>query len=273
MEDIRQSKLWQRYLVVKKCGVVEVPSADGKHKLQAIILPLGMLGLNFLKLQRAEYDPNWQELKRIRRKNWVVSSIIEPARIEDGENYKKAGYRLSNFPYLATKTVVVDLRKTEKMLWKGLSENSKRLINKNKSAKIKEVRPEEFLEYWKKSAKIWTLKLEELEGLKQSLGKKASFRLCLVDGVCHSGLIIVESTDTANYFHTFTTDEGRFSGAHFFLVWKTILEAKRKGLSFYDFEGIYDPRWPQKKWKGFTEFKKKFGGEVITFPGCFHRWL
>jgi len=83
----------------------------------------------------------------------------------------------------------------------------------------------------------------------------------------------LKTKDTANYYHTWTSKHGRVSGAHYKLVWDSILQAKKEGLMFYDFEGIYDSRWPQKKWKGFTEFKKKFGGEVVQFPGSYFRWL
>ncbi len=273
MEDLRQNSLWKTFCESKGLRVEELPSQDGKHTLKAIIIPLGMVGTSFLKLQRSEYDPNWEELKRIRRKNWSVTSIIEPIKIEDPERYKKEGYKQSNFPYLAAKTVIIDLTKSETVLWKNLSENTKRLVKKNEDVKIKRVEPEIFLDYWKKSAKIWTMSLKELNDLKKILKDKVSFLLCYKNNICQSGLLIAETTDMANYLHTFTTAEGRVSGAHYKLVWESILEAKRRGLTHYDFEGIFDPRWPQKKWKGFTEFKQKFGGKVVEFPGCFSRWL
>ncbi len=273
MQDLRQNNLWKKYCETKGWKVFTIPSADGKHKMQGIIFSIGMFGLNFLKLQRSKYDPDWKELAQIRHKNWVVSSIIEPLSIESSKNYREAGYRRSNFPYLATKTIIIDITKKEDVLWRNLSENTRRLINKNKEVTIKTIKPDTFLEYWKKSAKIWTLNITELENIKRLMKSRARFLLCLKNGVCHSGLLILESKDTANYFHTFTTAVGRQSGAHYKLVWESILEAKRRGMSFYDFEGIFDQRWPQKRWLGFTEFKKKFGGSELEFPGCFHRWL
>ena len=35
-----------------------------------------------------------------------------------------------------------------------------------------------------------------------------------------------------------------------------------------DLDGIYDPRFPSflAKWGGFSHFKEKFGGEVVTYP-------
>jgi lipid II:glycine glycyltransferase (peptidoglycan interpeptide bridge formation enzyme) len=273
MQDIRQSKAWKVYAENRDWRMVEVPAADGKNKMQASIVPLGMLGLNFLKLQRSNYDPDWTELKKIKRKNWVVSSIIEPVKIENPENYKRAGYRLSNFPYLATKSIIIDLRLSEKKLWKNLSENTRRLIKKNSTCVVRKVKPEVFLVEWKKFSKIWTIKLPELVGLKKKMKDKVSFLLCYKDSVCQSGILVIESKDMCNYYQSFTTDAGRVTGSHFFLVWQTMLAAKKKGLNFFDFEGIFDSRWPQKRWIGFTGFKNKFGGKVFTYPGSYSRWL
>jgi lipid II:glycine glycyltransferase (peptidoglycan interpeptide bridge formation enzyme) len=41
------------------------------------------------------------------------------------------------------------------------------------------------------------------------------------------------------------------------------------GCKIFDFEGIYDSRFPIKSWLGFTHFKKQFGGNEIAYPGCY----
>ncbi len=273
VEDLRQSKSWREYCTTKGWRVVDIPSQKRGLFIQAIVLPLAFFGLSFLKLQRSKEEPDWQEFAKIRRKNRVISSIIEPLPGTNTRSYKRWGYKLSKFPYLATKTIVVDLTKSEKELWKNLSENTRRLIQKNKEIKVKKVKPLVFLKIWKKYSKIWTLTEKEIVSLKEKLGKKVTFYLCYKQGKCQSGILLLRTRDMANYYHSFTTSGGRRTGAHFALVWKTFLEAKNEGLKHYDFEGIYDIRWPQKKWIGFTEFKKKFGGKEISFPGCFHRWF
>jgi hypothetical protein len=273
MIDIRQSVLWKIFADIKGWKTEQLKSADGKDKLQALIIPLGIFGLNMLKLQRSEKDPDWTELKKIIRRNRVATSILEPIKIESSEQYKKNRFYLSNFPYLATKSVVVDLTPGEKVLWRNLSENTKRIIKKNNEVEIKEVSPAIFLENWKRSSKIWTLKLPELEEIKRKMKDKSLFLLSFKKGVCQSGILLMLTKDTANYYHSFTSEEGRISGAHFKLVWEVMLLAKKRDKKYLDLEGTYDPRWPQKKWIGFTQFKKKFGGTEITYPGCFHRWF
>ncbi|OGD82856.1 hypothetical protein A2572_02020 [Candidatus Collierbacteria bacterium RIFOXYD1_FULL_40_9] len=272
VQDIRQNQLWLAYCKTKGYKILSIPTKSTKT-IWGIAIPIGFFGLKMLKIQRAVVDPDWLELKRIKRVNRVVSTIIEPQKINSRNNYKKWGYRLSNFPYLATKTVVVDLKQTEKDLWHKLSENSKRLVKKNEKLKIREVSGEEFLELWKPNSKIWTMKLIEMEEIKKVLGDKSKYLVSYLGDEPQSGIILIETNNTAYYLHSFTTKEGRKTGAHFKMVWEVLVEEKKRGMSFFDFEGIYDKRWPQKKWLGFTEFKKKFGGKTITFPGCFHRWF
>jgi lipid II:glycine glycyltransferase (peptidoglycan interpeptide bridge formation enzyme) len=50
-------------------------------------------------------------------------------------------------------------------------------------------------------------------------------------------------------------------------------EAKKRGSLVWDFEGIFDQRFPNKDILGYTHFKKSFGGKEIEFPGAFTKWF
>lgn len=252
---------------------VKIKAADGRHSMQAFILRLHWWPVSMMKLQRSNYDPDFNDLKRIKRKYRVVTSIIEPQRIENYQAYKKAGYHQTRFPYLALSTYIVDLTKSKNEIWKGLSDNARRLINKNSDTVIEEVLPEKFCNLWKKSSKVWIMNAKEVADLIKSFNGKVRLVVSRIGSEYQSGLMVIYSKDTANYYMTWTSEEGRKSGAHYKLVWEELLKAKRKGLKFFDFEGVFDPRWPQKKWVGFTEFKRRFGGALVHFPGAFSRWL
>lgn len=272
MEDLRQTTGWKGYLTDKGWEVVSLMAEDGFHSMNAFIVPLGLFGLKMMKIQRSLYDPNWKELKKIKRRYKVVSSVIEPLRVQDSLGYKMAGYRLSMVPYLATKTYIVDLTQTETQLWKNLSENARRQIGKNKNTLIEEIDIDSFYKLWKINSKIWTMKTQELASVLKRFGGKAKLIVSRTGEACHSGLLVMHTADMANYYQTWTSEEGRVSGAHYKLVWEEMLRAKREGLKFFDLEGIFDVRWPQKRWRGFTEFKRRFGGQETTFPGSFFRW-
>ncbi|PIP86227.1 hypothetical protein COT86_01970 [Candidatus Collierbacteria bacterium CG10_big_fil_rev_8_21_14_0_10_43_36] len=273
MEDIRQTEGWAGYLRDKEWKVVSVPSEDKKHKMNAFIIPLGLFGMTMMKLQRSRYDPNWTKLKKIKRNFKVVSSIIEPIRVQDKLGFKMAGYKLSRFPYLATNTFIVDLTKSELVLWNNLSENARRQVKKNKDILIEECVQKRFFELWKKNSKVWTMKEKELCSLIKRFKGQARLVVSRTGNIYHSGLLIIYSADCANYYQTWTSNQGRISGAHYKLVWEEILRAKSSGIKFFDLEGIFDERWPQKRWLGFTEFKRRFGGGLVSFPGSYFRWL
>lgn len=47
------------------------------------------------------------------------------------------------------------------------------------------------------------------------------------------------------------------------VVWASILEAKRRGMKYFDFWGIASDDNPKNSWAGFTRFKKGFGGYLF----------
>ncbi len=273
MEDIRQTRGWAGYLRDKGWKVISVKAADGVHHMNMFVIPLKLLGLTMMKLQRSEYDPDWEDLRIKKRRNKVVSSVIEPLRIQDRLGYKMAGYKLSKLPYLATSTYILELTQSEEKLWKELSENARRQILKSKEVVIEECEPELFFNLWKKNSKVWTMKKSELMSLLKRFEGSARLVVSRSGMVYHSGLLIIDSKDCANYYQTWTSMEGRISGAHYKLVWEEIIRAKKAKLKWFDLEGVFDERWPQKRWRGFTEFKRRFGGKLIRFPGSFFRWF
>lgn len=273
MEDIRQNVAWGGHLKYHHWKTIRIKAADGKHSMQAFILRLGWWPFTMMKIQRSSFDPDFRELKRIKRKYWVANSVIEPQRVQDPEAYKRAGYYITRFPYLAMSTYINDLTKSEREIWSGLSENAKRLIKKNEKVTVEEVPSKKFCDLWKKSSKIWIMQPVEVENLLKSFKGDARLVVSRTGDVYHSGLMVIYSKDTANYYMTWTSEAGRKSGAHYKLVWEEMKRAKKKGKKYWDFEGIFDPRWPQKKWVGFTDFKRRFGGKLIHFPGSYFRWL
>ncbi len=73
--------------------------------------------------------------------------------------------------------------------------------------------------------------------------------------------------DICHYWHNGSTPEGRSLFAPTVIIAEGIRLAKEKGCKIFDFEGIYDERFPDqtRRWKGFTRFKTGFGGEKVTF--------
>jgi lipid II:glycine glycyltransferase (peptidoglycan interpeptide bridge formation enzyme) len=64
----------------------------------------------------------------------------------------------------------------------------------------------------------------------------------------------------AFYWHNGSLDIGKKLFAPTLCIWEAILECKRRRLKVFDFEGLYDERFPNKNtsWKGFSRFKLGF---------------
>ena len=77
--------------------------------------------------------------------------------------------------------------------------------------------------------------------------------------------IFVYSGDTAIYYYGASASdrELRKHMAPYLLQWEAICEGKRRWCVVYDFLGIAPPDEKNSSLRGVTEFKEKFGGEIV----------
>ncbi|MGH9904660.1 MAG: peptidoglycan bridge formation glycyltransferase FemA/FemB family protein, partial [Pyrinomonadaceae bacterium] len=87
--------------------------------------------------------------------------------------------------------------------------------------------------------------------------------------------LFIVNGDTIWYESNGSTAKGRNNFATNLLVWKGILEGKRRGCRWFDFDGVCDERYPKldEDWKGFTRFKVGFGGEEVMYLGTYNKWI
>lgn len=80
-----------------------------------------------------------------------------------------------------------------------------------------------------------------------------------------SGAIIAFVGDLAIYRHSASLYEYRNIPASYLIQWNAILEAKKRGLSLYNFWGIAPTDSKNHPWQGLTLFKTGFGGKKLEF--------
>ncbi|PIU10802.1 hypothetical protein COT27_01210 [Candidatus Kuenenbacteria bacterium CG08_land_8_20_14_0_20_37_23] len=80
-----------------------------------------------------------------------------------------------------------------------------------------------------------------------------------------SAVIMVYFGSTATYLHGASSSEYRQLMPNHLIQWQAITDAKKMGMTIYDFWGISDTN---PKWSGITQFKKSFGGSSFTFLGA-----
>jgi len=81
--------------------------------------------------------------------------------------------------------------------------------------------------------------------------------------------LIYDSKDTRFYMHAATDFEHRNLMAGTIILIQMILDAKNKGLKYYDFWGITTSEDKNHPWYGFTQYKKSFGGFQRDYSGTY----
>ena len=255
VEDVRQSEEYARYM--EKIG----------WKVEGCIFVRKLGPVSIAKIQRTNLPKDWES---ILRRNRVIMCKYEPL---DG---KPSGFKQDNWPLLATRTLRIDLRPNERQIFESFKKDCRYCIRKLQSDKVTKVQRGDFgkfYEIWKRSAwrkNLWIPGEKEYKSLIKSFGEKCFCLTLLRQGFeGQAGAVILMHKKTAFYYYAGSSVK---SDLPYLVVWKAMKEAKKRGCKIWDFEGIYDSRWPNKGWRGFSHFKRSFGGEEVKFPGCFTKW-
>lgn len=278
MVDIHQSPQYANFLsssgwiIEKICGV------------NYFIRNLPLFG-SILKIQRPK-EIYFDEIDRLCQKYHVFQTILEPSLFSTRGDFTTFdhnlllhhGFRLSKSPYLPSKTLQIDLTKSQKDIEKGFMRNIRTGIKRGEGFLTKSYSTPRELEIfrnaWEDSVKLsrFVPSLQTLINLRKSFPDNYSLFLAShnISGRIIGGVIFTRCLhNSVNYMYGFMSQEGRTSLTHAGLLYQGILWGKEMNCKIFDFEGIYDERFPNKSWLGFTRFKESFGGSEVIYPGCY----
>lgn len=284
MVDIRQSVHYANYLrnegwIIERIGEVNY-----------FIKKIPLLG-SILKVQRPE-EVRIDIIRKLVRKYRTFQIIIEPKTEMDAKFLASVGFKLSKNPYLPSKTLQIDLTKSKEHIFQHFKKDARQAIrraialsesdeSKGSGQIIKAYStPDEIKKFrreWQNSVnfKRFIPNLRTLINLRKSFPGNYSLFLAShnISGRIIGGVLFTRSShEICYYWQAFTNSEGRASLSQYSLLWQGILWAKKQGCKSFDFEGIYDPRFPVKSWLGFSHFKRSFGGYEIEYPGCYTKF-
>jgi hypothetical protein len=271
--DLRQTPEYANYLV-KNGWLVETLDQQFVYLKKLPILPLTVL-----KVLRNTKIINQESIQKLRQKYHVIFQTIEPFQIQK----PKAGRiyfvrnKQPNPPVLQTKTLWLDLNQSEQALIANLQPKTRYNLKQSLRSdlnvriihgdKIGQIELMEFYKLWSQNKPYnWLFKpsFPELQSLIHSFGPKCFMvmvngqnqKLGSVIAVC----LILNSPNMAFYWHNTSTAEGKKIFAPTLCLWQAILHCQHLGLKVFDFEGLWDERYPKlnKGWKGFTRFKLGF---------------
>lgn len=170
-------------------------------------------------------------------------------------------------------TLLLDLASSEEDLLATMHKKTRyniRLAQK-RGVEVRELLSGEFDEAWKvfqETASRDAFRLHSKKRYVQWITTVSGARLvgAFYDGKLLAVNLMIDYAGVRTYLHGASSNTHRNVMAPYVLHWCEILEAKKAGLSTYDFWGVSDTN---PAWKGITRFKLGFGGERMKYPGTF----
>ena len=176
-------------------------------------------------------------------------------------------------------TQVVDLRKDAKDLLKDMKSTNRNLyrnIHKKGVSIERSKDPQDvrfLLAFLDDTAKRRNFNRQQDDYLRAAADSlmpvgAASLYLAKLEGEPIAASLVYDSEDTRTYAHAAMDREHRKLSAGIPLVVTMIMDAKEKGLTWFDLFGTApEGAGPEHEWYGFTSFKKSFGGQPVSYPG------
>lgn len=265
MRDLRQTLHWANYM--EAIGW-EVKDIDG---VRVYLKKIPILGW-YAKIQRSK-NVSEKMINKIEREYRPFQIIIEPST----KMINLDGFKISKTPSLPTKTLQVDLTKSENSLLKSFSQKTRYNVKlyQKKQISIETGGILEFTRFWRNNFEKSRFPLpffsqvKSINSLYRVFGSDSMVLLAKKNGKIISGLFVIISPPLAYYMYAVSNDMGRKNFAPTLLTWRAMMESKKRHCTTFDFDGIYDERFPIESWKGFSKFKKGFGGKEVEYPGCY----
>jgi lipid II:glycine glycyltransferase (peptidoglycan interpeptide bridge formation enzyme) len=272
MIDLRQTKKYAEYMQATGWGVEKNADFFTYYK------KVPVLGY-FIKIQRPG-EVSKKQIDSIIKKYKPFQMVIEPKNKQQVPLLKKNGFKQSISYFVPSKTVQIDLTKAEKYLLDRMHYKTRYNIRKTEKSELKvktgnNIR--KFADFWQECARqqrgMYLSQKEEIIQIHKAFGKDAEILTVYKKEELLSEILLICTKDIAYYMYATSSAEGKKTFAPTLNVWEAVKLAKKLKCKVFDFEGIYDERFPIKSWLGFTRFKKSFGGEVVEYPGTFQKFL
>lgn len=280
--DIRQTPEYANYL--KLLGWETEKVAGG----QIFIRKFPLIG-SIIKVQRTLPPIPFVDIERIAKKVRAFQITIDPGfdpkvLTEKGnenyiKNYQKFRYSVPQTTFIPTKTLILDIDKTEENILESFSKNKRRDIRAALRGNliIREESDKEYLDFKKTLLlKKFILPIgiaSEIQPLYKAFSPEKIKILTASQVNSHhqnkpvATTVVLLHPPKAYYWLAAATKEGKKLLAPTLLIWQAIKIAKQKGCSQFDLEGVYDDRFPKTKNRlGFSKFKEGFGGKEIIYP-------
>ena len=169
--------------------------------------------------------------------------------------------------YLPGASVVVDLRRSKKEIWLGVSKDTRRVIRKASRVEVEQITgaKKRWLAWksWQQFGRGYVPRYQAFENMAKSFGKDMVMVVGRDREKIVAGEVLLICEKKAYYYYAWTSQSGRRIGAQAKLVWEGMMRMKERGVKSWDIEVMDDSRNSRKSWVGFSRFMMNFGGELV----------
>jgi hypothetical protein len=272
--ELQQSPLYETYIHSLHWHVEIVEG------IKIFLRTFPILG-GIAKMQRFDKLPDIQNILPLLKKYNVKRFVLEAGPNVDEEeliSYRKTlstYVRVLDTPFIPSKTIVVDLRISEKEIFEHFSEAKRRAVRraiKNGVSVTETDAINELIKVKNRSAGMFGF--VTTSGAKNMWDAFKPNHATTLLAYQHpskqpiGGIFLIFWNDVAYYWIAGARKNGKKLAAPTLLVWEAIKSAKKRKMKYFDFLGVWDERFPSdnRDWLGFTKFKEGFGGEMLYYP-------
>lgn len=269
----QQSPLYETYMHTLKWSVLHI------GKIQIFLREFPIIG-GIIKIHRPVSLPDVSELKTIVQSKRIRTLVIEPSINQDTKELHTWCESVSKFiaistsPFLPTKSIRIDLTRSESDIFSSFSEAKRRAVRKaTKQGVIVSVSDSisDLLRIKNASAGIFGfMTTSGIRELWETFSPDHASILLAHDSAktLVGGVLLIHYQHVSYYWIAGAVKRGKKLYAPTLLVWEAIKASKKNGSATFDFVGTWDERIPNEnlQWQGFTKFKSGFGGTETYYP-------
>lgn len=271
--DIRQTPVFARFMSDLGWEIESI----GKGYIYYRKFPL--IGY-FAKMPRASLPIPLSNLVQFIHKKHVfkfkLSPYVQTTRdeyLELKEHILTSGFSIEKSPFNPTITIQIDLKKNPDDLFSSFSEAKRRAVRKAIKNGVIVVPSEDISPFISirhhQYRPLGFLVTNEMKLLWKHLYPAHATLLLAYShqGRPVGGILLLHYGHISYYWYASALPEGKKLFAPTFLVWEALKMSRTRNCHMFDFEGVYDDRFPKasESWKGFTKFKEGFGGQKVVF--------
>lgn len=227
--------------------------------------------------------PLFEEIRKIAGEEKCFMVKLDPAwRIGSDHRLIEAEFRKSEKEVQPKCSLMIDITPSEDELLAAMKQKTRYNINLATKKEV-EVRIsneisdlEPFWQLLKQTSERDSIKSHAKEYYKKMFEALApdgtlSFFIAQYDNKIVAANMVSFFGNTCTYLHGASADLYRGVMAPYALQWESIIEAKKRGMTRYDFGGLNGESFYDERWEGITRFKTGFAPEVppTEFVGSF----